>query len=422
MIDPTRPVAVVGAGVIGMACARALQRARVPVLVLDPNEPGSGCSAGNAGCIATELVRPLAQPSVIARLPRLLLNPVGPLALKPAGMPRLFPWMRHFVRACLPSGFEAGTQALAALLGLAWPAWRDEIAASQLDDLFVERGTYVVYERRGSLARAAIEAGDLRRYGVAYHDLDPGAARGHLPTIRVPFRGARYFPGASHVIDPLAVVQRLAQRFADEGGHIERAAVTGFDTSRGRVTRVRIENDSIDVGGVVIAAGAMACLVTRMLDCEVPLVRERGYHVMVPAAELPLDTPVTFEDRGFVCTPMAMGTRLAGTVELGVGDEPDWRRADILTAHARTLFGLPKLAATSRWFGNRPTLPDYLPMIGLVPRFSNAILALGHQHLGLTLAAATGRLVKELAMGGQPNLDLTPFRPDRFGSTRLSGA
>ena len=422
MIDPTRPVAVVGAGVVGMACARALQRARVPVLVLDPNEPGSGCSAGNAGCIATELVRPLAQPRLFLRLPRLLLDSTGPLALKPAGLPDLFPWVRRFLRACLPERFAAGTQALATLLALTWPAWRDEIAASGLTDLFVEGGTISVYERRSGLRRAAVEALDLKRYGVAFHDLDPATARGYVPTLRVPIAGARLFPGAGHVTDPRALVERMAARFADEGGHIERAAVVGFSTARGRVTHVRIDGDAIDVGGVVIAAGVTSSIVTSMLGTSVPLAPERGYHVMVSGEELPLDYPVTFEDRGFVCTPMAAGTRLAGTVELGGGAEPDWRRAEILAAHARTLFGQPKLAVESRWFGNRPTLPDYLPMIGFAPRIANAIVATGHQHLGLTLAAATGQLVKELAMGGRPSIDLAPFRVDRFGAMRVSGA
>jgi D-amino-acid dehydrogenase len=422
MIDPTRPVAVIGAGVVGMACARALQRARVPVLVLDPNEPGSGCSAGNAGRIATELVRPLAQPGVLYRLPRLLLDSTGPLALRAGGMPALLPWMARFLRSCLPSCVAAGTQALATLLSLTLPAWRDEIEASGLGDLFIEGGTYVVYESRGSLARAKAEAEDLRRYGIPYEDLDPPTARGYLPMLRVRLRGARYFPGTWHVTDPRAVVERMAVRFADEGGHIEKAAVVGFNIERGRVTHVRIDNDTITVGGIVVAAGAGASIVTGMLGSPVPLARERGYHVMVPGEDLPLGAPVTFEDRGFVCTPMAAGTRLAGTVELGVGDEPDWRRADILAAHARTLFGLPKLAVASRWFGNRPTLPDYLPMIGFVPRVANAIVAVGHQHLGLTLAAATGQLVKELAMGGRPSIDLAPFRVDRFGSMRMSGA
>jgi D-amino-acid dehydrogenase len=167
------------------------------------------------------------------------------------------------------------------------------------------------------------------------------------------------------------------------------------------------------VDRLVLAAGAGAGELAARLGAHAPLTRERGYHAMLAPEALALELPVTFAERGFVATPMSGGIRLAGTVELGAGKAPDWRRAAILLDHVRALFGR-EFEATSRWFGDRPTLPDYLPMIGPAPRAGNAVLALGHQHLGLTLAAVTARLVAALVAGAPPMLDLAPFRTDRF--------
>ncbi len=409
------PIAVVGAGVVGIACARALQRVGRSVLVLDPLEPGAACSAGNAGRIATELIQPLARPATAAALPRLLHDPLGPLTLKPAGLPALLPWMARFAFASLPRRFAAGTAALAELLRPAWPAWREEIAASGLDDLFVSAGAMTLYESARSAPAARREARDLAAHGIPFQDLSGKVAAERVPGMAVPVTAGRLYPATVHVRDPLALTQALARRFAAEGGRIERLSATGFDVADGIVRAVRTQSGGIEVAGLVLAAGAGASTLARALGANAPLARERGYHAMVPSADLPIELPITFAERGFVMTPMEGGTRLAGTVELGAGASPDWRRADILLMHARELFRRPSLAAASRWHGDRPTLPDYLPMIGRAPRARNAVLALGHQHLGLTLAAITGRLVAELIADAPPSVNLAPFRAERFG-------
>jgi glycine/D-amino acid oxidase-like deaminating enzyme len=411
----TEPVAVVGAGIVGMTAARALQRGGYDVVVLDPDEPGAACSFGNAGHIAIDHIRPLARMDVLASLPKLLLNPLGPLCVKWRGLPGLTPWLLRFAAAASPKRVDAGTAALAALLRAATPAWQDEIAASGLSSLFRHQGALLVYESRRSLADAQAEGEILTNHGVRFEMLNAEDVARRAPGIIAKVSGGRWYPDASHVVDPHGVVRALAERFVAEGGAIERAEVTGFDIAGGRVRALHTSNGARPVGAVVLAAGAGAGPLARRLGAHAPLTRERGYHVMLSPGALELDIPVTFAERGFVATPMAVGTRFAGTVELGAGPTPDWRRAEILLAHGRTLFGRPALHETSRWFGDRPTLPDYLPMIGTAPHAGNAVLALGHQHLGLTLAAVTGRLVAEIVLGKPPSLNLKPFRTDRFG-------
>jgi D-amino-acid dehydrogenase len=413
--DSALPIAVIGAGIIGMACARALQREGARVVVLDPNEPGSGCSFGNAGHIAIEQMRPLARGDILRRLPRMMRDPLGPLALKPAGLPALAPWMWHFGMACLPGRVRAGTELLAALLRAAPGAWAAEIAASGLGEFFCHRGALTLYETRAGLAAATAEARMLARYDLACEALAPGAVAELAPELAVPVEGGHLYREGAHVVDPHGVVLALARRFVAEGGTIERRRVTGFAIAGDEIRALKCAEGEIAVAGIVLAAGAQAGFLARALGVRAPLTRERGYHVMVDGAALAPRLPLAFSERGFVATPMAQGTRLAGTVELGAGEEPDWRRAEILLTHARALFAKPTLAATSRWFGNRPTLPDYRPMIGTPARARNAALALGHQHLGLTLAAITGRLVVECLLRSGLSEEWRACRPGRFG-------
>jgi D-hydroxyproline dehydrogenase len=405
-------VAIIGAGIIGMATARALQRRGHQVTVFDPEPPGSGCSFGNAGHIALDHIRPLARPDVLLSLPKLLLDPLGPLCLKPAGLPRLLPWMLRFAAAARPKRVAAGTAALAGLLARADAAWTEEIEASGLALLFRRKGSLVLYEH--DPAEGIAEAKSLAAYGVRTEMLSAVEAAARVPGLAVPVTGGRFHPDAYHTVDPHGLVLALVQRLVRDGGRIERAAVTGFDLADGMIRALHAGGNRLSFDHVVLAAGAGAAPLAAQLGARAPLARERGYHLMLTPSSLTLDLPVSFAERGFVATPMSAGIRLAGTVELGAGAQPDWRRAEILFRQAGRLFGRHSLTGTTRWYGDRPTLPDYLPMIGPAPRARNAVLALGHQHLGLTLAAVTGSLVAEI-IGGKPNaVPMAPFRANRF--------
>ena len=407
-------IAIVGAGIIGMSAARALQRAGAAVTVYDPEEPGAVCSFGNAGNIAIDHVRPLARLDVLATVPRMLADPLAPLCLKLAGLPRAWPWLWRVAVAARPAQERRGTRALATLLGAARAAWDEEIRLSGLADLFHTQGALVVYERPETLAAAAPDAQILRDHGVTVEMLSADEANRRVPNLVQPVAGGRLYPDAAHTVDPHGVVSRLAERFIAEGGTIRRERVTGFLLADGRVAGIQTPQRAETVGAVVLATGLASRPLAEQLGARTPIGGERGYHVMLENGPT-LDVSVTFADRGFIATPMSMGLRLAGTVELGAGVAPDWRRAEALLHHMRALYGRPDLREASRWTGDRPTLPDYLPMLGASPAARNVIFAFGHQHIGLTLAAITGRLVCDLVLDRPVEIDLTACRTDRFG-------
>ncbi len=410
----TGAAAVIGAGVIGVACARALQRAGQRVVLFDPQPPGALCSSGNAGHIALDHVRPLARPDVLAALPRMLADSRGPLILRWRGLPALSPWLARFALAARPARVAHGTIALAALLGSALADWRAELAASGVSAMLRQDGALNVMETPAGAAAAVAEGRILAAYGVMFQDLSAAQVMDHLPGLVTAPAAGRLYPNAAHVINPFRLVQALAERFAADGGSIVATPVTGFRHAGPRIAALLTPNGEHGVETVVLTAGLASAGLARHLRLSLPLTAERGYHAMLPAGALAVPLPTTFNERGFVITPMEHGIRLAGTVELGAaGRAPDWARADILGDHVRHLFG-STIATMSRWQGDRPTLPDYLPALGRAPGTSNLIVAAGHQHLGLTLAAVTARMVAALVAGRAPDIDLHPFDPGRF--------
>ncbi|WP_458093676.1 NAD(P)/FAD-dependent oxidoreductase [Roseomonas sp. WA12] len=411
-----RPVAIIGAGVIGTACARAIQRMGKPVLLIDPAPPGSLCSAGNAGHIAIEQVQPLARAEMLAAVPRMLANPSGPLALRWRGMPAMLPWFLRLAAAARPTRLQAGTLALSSVLRTAVQDWRDLLDTAALAELLRHQGALALTESPAGLKAAQAEAAVMAAHGVRLVALSLPEIGERLPNLTAPVTGGHFFPEAAHAIEPQRLVRDLAARVAAEGGQLLAQPLTGLHRDGARIDAIETPAGRQAVQAVVLAAGLASARLAPIFGLHLPLTAERGYHAMLPLGAVPLPCPVSFSERGFIATPMEHGTRLAGTVELGAATRaPDWSRAEILVRHARALFGT-SAEPTSRWHGDRPSLPDYLPAIGRAPGMANAFVATGHQHLGLTLAAGTARLVAALVAGAPPGLHLAPFNPARFGT------
>lgn len=422
----TDRVVVIGAGVVGLACARALQRAGLPVVLVDPAEPGSVCSSGNAGVIATDHLRPLSRPATLARLPRMLLDRESPLRLEPARIPALMPWFARFLWACRPGQVRRGIAATAALTGRALPAWREELTSSGAAHLLREAGMYAVFERGADFRAAAADCAFLQSWGVAAQPLDAAELVQREPALHPALAGALFYPGVAHVLDPFGVSRALAQAFRRAGGQLLQAPATGIRALAEGVA-VALGDRELEARRAVIAAGLDSRALCRTLGFDPPLVTEMGYHVAYPGAQGVLSAPVTSASGGFIVTPMADHLRVAGTVEFArSAAAPDWRRAEVLARRAGRLFRQPVTAAdghgSSRWRGCRPTLPDFLPAIGPIPGQPRVIAAFGHQHIGLTTAAITGALVRDLVLGVPPAVELAPFAPGRFGgSVRVGG-
>lgn len=412
-----KDVVVIGAGLIGCSAALNLAKKGFRVQIIDSAEPGSGCSFGNAGIIAVDHVAPLASPRTVAGIPRMLVHANSPLRLRPQGIPRMTPWMWKFVRQASPRNYARNTTSLASLVTVAKNGWRRLLESGEIPaKLFRDIGALYVYEKPETNAARRQLIDTFDRFQVEYQELGADEIRAmYLPSLKAKISHGRFMPEMASVANPHRIVQSLFEAARAAGATFIQFRVEGISVKPDGTVTVQAGAEKISADKVLIAAGALSAKLIERLGIKVPLTNERGYHVELeaPSADQ-LKIPVSFVEAGFTCNPMSEGIRLAGTVEFGAGKKPDWRRADMLVREFSRMFSGAAPKESSRWFGDRPTLPDYLPMIDELPTARNVFVATGHQHLGLTLAPITGELVAQMMAGAPTTVDLSPFRANRF--------
>jgi glycine/D-amino acid oxidase-like deaminating enzyme len=405
-------VAIVGAGIIGLAIAFRLAADGREVVVVDPNEAGSGTSYGNAGTLAPYACAPVGNPDVLRNLPNLLLNPDSPLTIRLAALPALVPWLSRFIWQSTPARARRNGHALAGLLKEAMPAWRALAEQARLSDLLRYEGCLYFY--RGKVPQKDGEwAARLRNeLGVRQEWLTSEEVARLEPALPRA-AGGLFFPDAAHTIDPAVMTRRLAAEA--KGASFERARVDRLEPRDSGRIRLICRDRTIEAHTAVLAAGAWSQSLAEQGGDAIPLATERGYHIEFAMHACPINRPVSPVDLGFYVTPMAGRLRVAGTVELGGLSAPlNPKQIALLERGVRKLF--PGLGPVqSQWLGCRPSLPDSLPVIGRSRRHPNLIHAFGHGHLGMTLAGVTSRIIASLIEKRNDGPNLSAFRPDRFG-------
>jgi D-amino-acid dehydrogenase len=414
-------VIVIGAGIVGVAIALRLRQEGREVLLLDRECVAAQASRGNAGALAFSDILPLASPGVLRKAPRWLLDPLGPLAIRPRYLPRLIPWLYCFWRASRPARVRASTVAQAELLALSAAETPLLLAAAGASHMLRSDGVLHLYESEAEL-RAAEPAWRARTdHGIAFTHLNSPQAIAELqPGLSPKLVAATFVPAWKTVSDPLRVTEALARHFEELGGRIRRADAVALVSAADSVKVQTRDGQTLDALHVVVAAGAWSHRLARTLADDIPLETERGYNVTLPVGAFDLKRQLTFGGHGFVVTPLACGVRVGGGVEFaGLDAPPNFARAAALLAKAKRFMPGLRTEGGREWMGFRPSLPDSLPAIGPAAADKRVIYAFGHGHLGLTQAAATARLVADMMSGKPSPLDLTPFRPQRFSSIRL---
>lgn len=408
-------VAIVGAGVVGLACAAELQLRGHAVALIDPRPPGEYCSLGNAGCLSRASCVPLGLPGSWRKVPGWLLDPSGPLSIPPRYARRIAPWLWRLHRSTSLAAVRRIADALHPLLTTTIDAWRPLAQRAGVPELIRQDGYAFAYESATAFAGDALGRALREERGVRIDVLQGPAIREFDPALAPSLTHLVLLPEQGHCPNPLRLSRALASMLVAGGASLVARPATGFDVRGGRVARVLTDGDPIEADAVVVAAGAHSAPLAAALGDRVPLETERGYHVMLAAPSVVPRIPVMSGEGKYFATPMEEGLRVAGTVELaGLHAPPDPSRTDVLLAGAKRL--LPGLVhgTVERWMGHRPSLPDSKPVIGHARAAVNAIHAFGHGHVGLTAAAPTARIVANLVEGRAPPIDIAPFAAARF--------
>ena len=416
MTKPSPPeIIVIGAGIVGVTAALALQADAHRVRIIDRKGVAAETSHGNAGAFAFAEVEPLATPGIMRKAPKWLLDPLGPLSLRPAYALRILPWMLHFWRATAVSRHAAAVTAQSGLMKLSSQALERLIARVSGEGLMRREGQLQVYEGRARFDAARPAWDQRRRHGIAFDLLEsPGAIAEIQPGLSPRFTHAGFTPDWVNTVDPALWTEHLAHAFVTAGGVIERTEVRDLTPREGAVAVVTGAGARV-ADQVVVAAGAWSHQIARMIGDRIPLETERGYNTTFPTASFDLRTHLTFSDHGFVVSKIGDGLRIGGAVELGgLKLPPNYRRAEMLVRKAAGFLPGFDPAGGTQWMGFRPSLPDSLPVIARAPGAERVIYAFGHGHLGLTQSAGTAELVAALAMRRDPAIPLAPFDPRRF--------
>jgi D-amino-acid dehydrogenase len=415
MTAQSHDTVIIGAGIVGICCAVHLAERGLRPLVVDRSGVCEETSSGNAAALAFSDVLPLAQKGMLRNLPRWLSDPLGPLSIPPAYLPRLLPWLVRFWRAGLADRREASIGAQATLMRLAEIEWMALLDRSGTRKMLREDGSLELYVGREEF-RASLPGWAVReRFGIAFEHVEGARLAALQPGLSPQFTHGTFVPGWKTVGDPRVLGKALWAHAEKAGATFRRARVDGTALDGDGVVLTLAEGGTVHSRRLVVAAGAWSHHIARRFRDAIPLETERGYNTTLPPDAFDIRRQLIFSGHGFVVTPLDGAIRIGGAVELGgLERPPNFARSRAMLVKAQRF--LPGLAAQGgrEWMGYRPSLPDSLPVIGRSSGSANVAYAFGHGHLGLTQAAATGRLIADLVMGDNPATDLKPYSPQRF--------
>jgi D-amino-acid dehydrogenase len=410
-------VLVLGAGMVGVSAALHLQQRGRDVILVDRHElAGEETSFGNAGLIECASVFPLMFPRDFGQILQYAMNRSPQVRYSFSDLPSSLPWLLRYFLASSPDRALHSAMAELPLIQRSLVEHEALMAEAAVPDLLRRTGWIKLFRSDATLANAVRDFERARQYGVAGEVLDAKAIAAREPNLTGEFAGAVYYPAPGFVPDPGALAKAYAALFKRKGGRFVVGDARTLEQTDGR-WRVGGPEGGASAREVVVALGPWSDLVFRPLGYSIPLGIKRGYHLhLAPRGNAVLNHPVLDSDLGYLLAPMNRGIRLTTGVEFARRDAlPNPIQIEQALPRAHALFPLGEAVDAKPWKGARPCLPDMVPVIGKAPRHAGLWFDFGHQHHGLTLGPATGRLLAEMMTGETPFADPTPYAAARFG-------
>ena len=412
-----KSVGVVGAGIQGVCIGLQLIKKGIPVTIFDRHDPLSSnfqaASYGNAGHFSPYAVLQFNRPDVLYDVPKMLFSSYGPLALKWNYVPKLIPWFFNYLKNFNKKKMLHTAKYMHQILNLSNDAYEEIFKEIDVSNLVDKKGIIYVWTNKNLKSRE-LEIKVRNDLGIKQKLLTQKEILELEPNLEPVFDAGVIYEDAMHARDPHGILKEIFKLFLKKGGRFIQEDIQSISQNNSNQTIIKSENKNYEFEKSIIASGAFSKRFTDQLGEQIPLDTERGYHVHFKKMDHLISRPVIFLDRGFGMTPMNQGLRAVGTVELGgLKNPPSKKRIDYIVNCAKEL--LPQLKKhEDEWLGFRPTLPDFLPILGPSLKNKNIIYAFGHHHLGWTLGAITGKIISGIAAGEKTNLDLSPYSSKRF--------
>ncbi len=405
-------IGIIGAGIQGVCNALFLQKKGFQVTLFDRDEPGNSATYGNAGHFSPYASVPLNRPDILADVPAMLLSSKGPLALKWNYVPKMIPWFLKFIINCTNKKMLHTAKNMHQILDLALPAFDELFDEVDIGGLVENKGIMYFWNDQNLKSRE-LEIRIRNELGVKQQLLSPKEIHDLEPNIKPVYHGGVYYDYARHARDPKKILIKLLQNFTIKGGKFIKLNIKELNFDEQKPV-LRSESQRFIFDKLVIACGAFSKNLTDKLHEKIPLDTERGYHVHFKDYDHLISRPVIYSNRAFGMTPMEQGLRVVGTVEFGGLKNPlSKSRIKNLIDNAKELLdGLPE--HKDEWLGFRPSLPDFLPVIGPSKNYKNVFYSFGHHHLGWTLGAISGKIISNMIANENTNLDLKPYSSLRF--------
>ena len=406
-------IGIVGAGIQGVCNALFLQKKGHEVTLFDRETPGGkAASYGNAGHFSPYASIPLNRPDILTDVPAMLLSSNGPLALKWNYVPKMIPWFLKFIKNCSTKNMMHTAKYMHQILDLAIPAYDELFEEIDLSGLVENKGIMYIWNDQNLKSRE-LEIKAREEVGAEQQLLNKKEIHDLEPNIKNIYHAGVFYKKARHAKNPGKIWLKLFENFKNKGGKFLKLNIQdlNFDDQK---PIIRSESQRFVFDKLVIACGAFSKKLTDKLHEKIPLDTERGYHIHFKGYDHLISRPVVFQNRGFGMTPMEQGLRVVGTVEFGGLDNPlSKSRVKNLINNAKYMLGdLPE--HEDEWLGFRPTLPDFLPVMGPSKNHKNVFYCFGHHHLGWTLGPISGKIVSGMIAKENTNLNLDPYSSIRF--------
>ena len=406
-------IAVIGAGIVGICSAYFLKKSGFNVTLIDKEKPGTMTSFGHACSFADYANVPVNYPGLIWDIPSMLLRKDGPLAIDLFYILKNLPWAISFLKNCNKEKVNEIASSLTNLLKHSQISYDEIFQDVDVSEYISHEENLYLFDTKKSFEDNEYANVIRKNNNVKVRNLNKNEVKELEPNIADVYYAGQIFTGSRHTTNPLAISNKIFDKFLELGGIYINQNVKNIIQKENKI-ELRLEDKNFYFDKIIVSTGAWSNQIANKFGDKFPLDTERGYHILFDTNEKLINRPVAWSESGFYLIQIHDGIRAAGTVEIaGLKKPPNKKRLAMIERQSRKV--LPQLREVkSTWMGRRPTLPDSLPVIGKSQNNNNVIYAFGHQHVGWTLGAVTGKIIDSLSKDQVPNIDISAYAPDRF--------